>query len=402
MPWSRKQLELLNLGGDSRRFHLVWGPVRSGKTRAGLAGFLAWSGQNFSDHTFLLVAKTMGQIRDNLIPIIDELSFEALGQPARYVENRKCVFVGTNRYLTYEGLNEASSSKLQGLTLSGAYIDEATTVPRSFADEVIARCSVPGAKIVMSANPEGPNHWLKINFVDRAEEIGAVCYPFELADNPTLSRDYALTLKATTSGVFLRRRYYGEWAAASGLIFPEVHVGIPPAEPPYAYELAVDAATSSVTHALLVGVYALPTQQAWILREWRHDGRVDGQIADSELADGIAAMVKDHSLRHCVIDPHALSLRAELRRRLKCPVSDALNDVLPGIQFTAASLAAGSVRISAACSETIREMGGYQWDEDAAEKGEDKPVKADDHAMDALRYWVYSRSQRKPRRIEVK
>lgn len=401
MPWSKKQLELVRLGEDERRFHLVWGPVRSGKTRAGLAGFLAWSGSRFSKHTFLLAAKTMGQIRDNLLPLVDEISIDALGLPTRYVANQKCVFVGSNRYLTYEGLNEASSAKLQGLTLSGAYIDEAATIPRSFADEVISRCSEDGAKIIMSANPEGPAHWLKTQFVDRSDEIGARCYPFELADNPTLSREYALALKATTTGVFLRRRYYGEWAAASGLIFPEAHVGLPPAEPPYAYELSVDAATSSVTHALLVALYALPTRQAWVVGEWRHDGRVDGQKADAELADGIASMLAGHSLRHAVIDPAALSLRAELRRRLNCPVTDALNEVLPGIQFTAAALAAGTVRISAACTETIREMGGYQWDESAADMGEDKPVKSDDHAMDALRYWVYSRSQRRPRRIEV-
>ena len=31
-------------------------------------------------------------------------------------------------------------------------------------------------------------------------------------------------------------------------------------------------------------------------------------------------------------------------------------------------------------------MEGYRWDERARERGEDKPRKEDDHAVDALRY----------------
>jgi hypothetical protein len=36
---------------------------------------------------------------------------------------------------------------------------------------------------------------------------------------------------------------------------------------------------------------------------------------------------------------------------------------------------------------TIREFSSYIWDEKASEHGEDKPVKAFDHAMDSVRYF---------------
>ena len=32
------------------------------------------------------------------------------------------------------------------------------------------------------------------------------------------------------------------------------------------------------------------------------------------------------------------------------------------------------------------ELAGYRWDTRASERGEDKPVKEDDHSVDALRY----------------
>ena len=39
------------------------------------------------------------------------------------------------------------------------------------------------------------------------------------------------------------------------------------------------------------------------------------------------------------------------------------------------------------CENTIREFSSYVWDEKAMERGEDKPVKQQDHAMDAIRYF---------------
>ena len=38
----------------------------------------------------------------------------------------------------------------------------------------------------------------------------------------------------------------------------------------------------------------------------------------------------------------------------------------------------------------MREHGGYEWDERAQERGEDKPLKVNDHSCDALRYWAYT------------
>ena len=42
------------------------------------------------------------------------------------------------------------------------------------------------------------------------------------------------------------------------------------------------------------------------------------------------------------------------------------------------------------CENTIMEFGSYIWDAKAAEYGEDRPVKQHDHAMDAVRYFVFT------------
>ena len=46
------------------------------------------------------------------------------------------------------------------------------------------------------------------------------------------------------------------------------------------------------------------------------------------------------------------------------------------------------------CPCFLREIHGYLWDEKARQRGEEKPLKEHDHAMDALRYLVLTLNSR--------
>ena len=210
---------------------------------------------------------------------------------------------------------------------------------------------------------------------------------FAMHDNPTLTRDYIEDQKRRHSGIYLRRNVYGEWVAASGLVYPHPNIKYPPeGEPDYWY-LAIDAATSSVTVALLIGFWSRENVSC-VVGEWYHDGRQDGQLSDAAQADGIIEMVGSRELARICVDPKALSLIAELKRRMNCPVEDADNAVEAGIERVTEMMAADYVRISPALEHTCREVARYRWSEHASDRGEDKVEKRDDHCMDALRYYV--------------
>ena len=66
--------------------------------------------------------------------------------------------------------------------------------------------------------------------------------------------------------------------------------------------------------------------------------------------------------------------------------------MLDGIRDTAVCLQRGTIRIFDTCKETIKELEGYAWDD----KAEDRPVKVNDHMMDALRYFVRTMRLAKP------
>ena len=71
-------------------------------------------------------------------------------------------------------------------------------------------------------------------------------------------------------------------------------------------------------------------------------------------------------------------------------VRKAKNDVLPGIKTVGKKLNDGSYKILACCKESIKEKFTYVWDSRAQKRGEDKPLKENDHCSDEERYMVHS------------
>jgi phage terminase large subunit len=90
-----------------------------------------------------------------------------------------------------------------------------------------------------------------------------------------------------------------------------------------------------------------------------------------------------------IIDPSAASFIALLRKR-GIRIIKARNDVLDGIRFVGTLLNTGGIFFLRKCKNTIQEFGSYIWDTKACERGEDKPIKQHDHAMDAVRYFCFT------------
>ena len=90
-------------------------------------------------------------------------------------------------------------------------------------------------------------------------------------------------------------------------------------------------------------------------------------------------------VKRVVIDPSAASMKAELRRR-GYHTKDANNAVLEGISDVCSMLGADNLAFMPCCEKT--EFGSYLWDSKAVERGEDAPLKENDHCADAVRYFV--------------
>ncbi len=392
-PFSPKQRALVlapQPGGaaEGRDILLIDGAIRSGKTIACICAFVLWS-VRFTGENFILAGKTLGSLRRNvLLPMLRILTAFDIAYLYHRTEQR-LRFAG-NTYYLYGADNERAQERLQGLTAAGALADEAALFPRGFIEQMIGRCSVEGAKVLMNCNPAGPQHFLKTEYIDKAEEKGIYRLHFTLEDNPSLSPSVRARYERMFSGVFYRRYVLGEWAQAEGLIYDmfekQRHVTAQLPDQFSDYVVSCDYGTQNATVFLLWG----SAGGVWYaLREYYYSGRdCDAQKTDGQYLRDLLAFVDGVHVSRLVIDPSAASFIALLRQSTPFCVLKARNDVLHGIRAVGRALEEDRLRFSDALTYTLREFGSYRWDLRAVQTGEDRPVKQDDHAMDAVRYFV--------------
>lgn len=92
-------------------------------------------------------------------------------------------------------------------------------MPESFINQAIGRCSVEGSKIWINCNPEGPDHFIKTEWIDKRTEKNLIRIHFTMDDNPSLSERIKERYKKMFRGVFYDRFILGLWVLASGIIF---------------------------------------------------------------------------------------------------------------------------------------------------------------------------------------
>ena len=133
----------------------------------------------------------------------------------------------------------------------------------------------------------------------------------------------------------------------------------------------------------------------WIREEYYWDSAAKRrQKTDAEYAEDLVDFLEGDRNVTVIVDPSAASFKAELRNR-NLRVMDAKNEVREGIATTAVLIANRQVMAEKNnCPNFLKEIHGYQWDEKAKMKGEERPVKERDHAMDALRYLCQTRTNR--------
>ena len=365
------------------------GAVRSGKTFAMGVSFFLWAMRRFDGKQFGLCGKTIGSLRRNLLAeLIPYLRKIGMHVRERRSENLLVVrYRGKeNRFLLFGGRDESSAALIQGSTLAGVLLDETALMPRSFVEQAIARCSVPGSRLWFNCNPEGPGHWFYQEWIQKATERRALRLHFTMEDNPALTPRIRARYQRAYSGVFYQRFVLGEWSAAQGLVYdffePERDAADVPAGTFEEWRVSVDYGTANPASFGLWG----KRQNVWYrTAEYYYDSRKAGrQKTDAEYADDLQQLVGERKVRKVLVDPSAASFIEVLRRR-GFQVERADNAVADGIRVTADLLRERKIVICRTCTECLREIQLYRWEERGAR---DAPRKEHDHAMDEMRYFA--------------
>lgn len=397
-PFSRKQRKILNWWTDASPVQdadgiIADGAIRSGKTLSMSLAFVLWAMESFSGENFAMCGKTVGSFRRNVLFWLKlMLAGRGFTVEDRRTENLVIISKGDreNYFYIFGGKDERSQDLIQGITLAGVFLDEVALMPESFVNQATGRCSVDGSRFWFNCNPESPAHWFKVNWIDKAEEKNLLYLHFTMEDNLSLSEKVKERYRRMYTGVFYERFILGLWVVAEGMIYPMYKdaIGEPPeGETPIDYVLSIDYGTQNAFAAILWEQYG-PTWYA--TREYYYSGRDTGiQKTDAQYKEDLDNWLKDIApgkTIKTIIDPSAASFIAVLRQnkdRYKVKTAD--NAVVDGIRETATAMQTSLIKISAKLKNWMREADGYVWEDDPAE---DRPVKENDHAMDATRYFV--------------
>lgn len=381
-----------------KRINVLEGSVRSGKTFSSLIMWALWLATRPADGKYLMVGRTLTTLKRNCLEPLQGLLGE--GNMRVSVPAKRAEIFGRN--VDLEGAaNALSENKIRGVTLSGAYVDEMTLVPEDFFTMLLSRLSTEGAKLFGTTNPDSPRHWLKVNFLDKPG-LDIYRIKFLLDDNTTLPKDYIENLKREYTGVFYRRFILGDWVAAEGAIYPmfDVRKHVSDNVPNLRMHwIGCDYGHTNPTAFLRLA--AGDDGRIWVIDEYYHMADKSGAKSPKQYARDMRAFAaKGPSPDTVVIDPAAEGFILQLREDAQeLRIRRADNAVLEGIQLVSSAIDAGVLMIHPRCKHLIDELQGYSWDSKAQERGEDKPVKTNDHACDALRYALMAYRREINRRV---
>lgn len=390
MPFSPKQQDyFLNA---THRWNVKTGATRSGKT---FMDYFVIPKRilNTQGHGLIVIlGHTQQTLQRNIIDPMQRIWGTSLvgnvsnRTGAATIFGKKCYVLGAD--------NKARINPIRGSSIEYCYGDEVATWEEGVFQMLKSRLDRPNSIFDGTCNPETPMHWFK-TFLDSDADIYQQSYT--IYDNPFLDPEIVRNLEKEYAGtVFFQRFILGEWTLAEGLIYKHFSEEKNLYDKPLSDEIrrrsipyvAIDYGSANPT-AFLYILYDPQERVIYVDREYYYDGRHEVvQKTDADYAQDLLAFSQPEQTVAVIIDPSALSFRIAARR-LGYRVKEADNEVLNGIRDVSTLMSVGKLKVNADCQNLLKEIRTYAWDEKAAQQlGIDKPIKQNDHAVDALRYFV--------------
>ncbi len=390
MPFSPKQQEYFNKA--AHRWNVKTGATRSGKT---FMDYFVIPKRilNTQGHGLIVIlGHTQQTLQRNIIDPMQRIWGTSLvgnvsnRTGAATIFGKKCYVLGAD--------NKARINPIRGSSIEYCYGDEVATWEEGVFQMLKSRLDRPNSTFDGTCNPETPMHWFK-TFLDSDADIYQQSYT--IYDNPFLDPEIVRNLEKEYAGtVFFQRFILGEWTLAEGLIYKHFSEEKNLYDKPLSDEIrrrsipyvAIDYGSANPT-AFLYILYDPQDRVIYVDREYYYDGRHEVvQKTDADYAQDLLAFSQPEQTVAVIIDPSALSFRIAARR-LGYRVKEADNEVLNGIRDVSTLMSVGKLKVNADCQNLLKEIRTYAWDEKAAQQlGIDKPIKQNDHAVDALRYFV--------------
>lgn len=386
--YTQKQIEILRACRNTDWFLLInHGAKRSGKTQLDNDIFLqelirvrkTADKLGIDTPQYILAGYSMGNIQDN---ILTELS-NKYGFQFKFDKFNNFTLFGVKIVQTSHG-NISGLGRIRGMTAFGAYINEASLANQEVFDEIKARCSRPGARIIADTNPDHPEHWLLKDYI-KSTAAGIMNFHFCLDDNTFLDERYIRNIKESTpKGMFYDRGINGAWVSGEGVVYPDFDQNVHVITPLQAKQIIFDRVFCGVDwgweHWGAIVVVGVKGSSYYIIEE---------HAAQHKYIKDWIAVAEDIIRRYGDVPFYCDPARPEHIAAFQNAGINAYmgnNRVLSGIEAIATLMTNKQFFIVySRCPRFREEIYKYIWKKNTGE-----PLKENDDVLCAIRYGIYS------------
>jgi phage terminase large subunit len=373
---------------DKHRYLVLCGGRGSGKSEFA-ARKIFYRCLNEGNHRFLILRKVRKTCGVSVIKVFQVLLRES-GIAFEFNKSDHIIRFnapnGTPNELLFDGLDEPEKIKsIKGLT--GMWIEEATEFTESEFVETDLVLREPGPsykQIILSFNPdEVLAPWLKKRFFDSIDPDACV-HVSTVEDNPIASIriDYKKQLSLLTDEALRKIYLYGMWAAPRGRIYDWDVQALPITILRFDDIFYGGDFGYSVNPAALIKIYR-KADEFWLQEMLYEKGLTNQDIGNRMIGDpDIDVRLPgywDSAEQKSIEEIYRMGVNA-------IPALKGPDSVRAGIDF----LKSKKIHILPGSLNIIREAGKYTWRKDKNDVQLPEPVKFDDHALDAIRYGIYT------------
>jgi len=390
---------------DDRKYYGYVSGVGAGKTFAGILRMAINVEQWNPAEMHAIVAPTTTMIKDVIIPIMRDVGlldhWEYKGphadEPGLHAPNG-------SRVLLLSADNSRTIERLAGLNLASWWLDEASRVPPRALEILTQRLRVGEYRNgFVTTTPMGQDHIYDF-FVGDHEDSGHVDSHGE-ADlfvcddrlailrvptwaNPFTPQDYQDEMERK-EGQTYEREILGRFVDYEGMVYPwfdpTKHVfpedsDAVPTGGIRSHIYGVDWGHNNPSVVLCIGVTA---DGEYVVRDEFYESRV----TVNDVAGVLAKLSQQYGQGRVYADP-AEPASIETLKRKGLDATGADNPIMPGIQHVTSERE--NLYITERCPNLIDEFGTYRYPDGG--DGE-KPVDANNHALDSLRYSLFTHEQ---------
>lgn len=355
---------------DKARYPAAIGGIGSGKTFVGAAKTVSrLERKEFG----LICAPTYKMLRDatqrTLFDMLKDLGVEY----QHHKGDNHLLIPSTGHEVIFRSLDDPDN--LRGPNVAYTWVDEAAYISADAWRIVKGRTRVGDKQQAwITGTPKGRN-WIWDEWVRNADTDHPM-YRFRTDENPTLDKDFVRSLGY--EGRFAEQELGGEFVSFDGLVYEGFdrsrNVAVVDTTDWRTY-CGVDVGARNPTVVLTIHVAG--DERVHISREFYQRG-----MGSTAILDAIRTEADTSNPEVIYIDPSAAAYIDDLQAE-GYPAEKANNDVQTGIQRVASALP--QLTVDPSCIHTIEEFESYQYP-DEGKGSSDKPVKQNDHAMDAVRY----------------